>query len=388
MSLEHPVAGDERKDENPGTGTVAMVDLKSSPFSRITEEHTDYELAISIQNGLRGSLCNVPLSEPQPIESVDPREYTESIVHRFSSTKDESKEQLFIEYAPKSFAKLRRAFQITDDDYLSILTGDDQGLLSFLSNSKSGQYFFFSNNSQFIIKTMSKSELEFLLQILPSYCQHMLNEANSLIARFYGIYKLNKFRINRSNKDISFLISNNVFYSPRRDLVIREQYDLKGSTQGRLTPKEDVQRSGSILKDVNFIEDGVRLNISNRGRAKVFHSQIERDCKWFARNLIMDYSLLVGIADLKGNGDGDGLSADNGDDQSLNVFCREHGGMVSDDGTKVYFVGIIDILQKYNKKKKAAAFVKGIKYESNTLSTVPPDLYAKRFCEFFTDRVF
>merc|ERR1719150_1136787 len=76
----------------------------------------------------------------------------------------DDKEEIFTEFAPEIFTKLRTSFNITDDIYLSILTGDNNALLSFLSNSKSGQYFFFSNNSQFIIKTMSKSELEFLLQ--------------------------------------------------------------------------------------------------------------------------------------------------------------------------------------------------------------------------------
>merc|ERR1711924_536780 len=35
-----------------------------------------------------------------------------------------------------------------------------------------------------------------------------------------------------------------------------------------------------------------------------------------------------------------------------NPFTNEHGGMLSIDGKEIYYLGIIDILQLYNKRKK------------------------------------
>ena len=366
-----------------------------SSMTPITSNHTDYKLAISIQNGLYGSL-----SSSTNDQSVSPQiddiknQCTEKIEHILNE------QDIFTEYAPEIFSKLRESFGISDDVFSSILTGKDNKLLSFLSNSKSGNYFFFSNNSQFIIKTMSKSELEYCLEILSSYYQYMIKEKNSLIARFYGIYTLNKFKMNNnknSTKDISFLISNNIFYCPT-NISIKYQYDLKGSTQGRKTD-EIKEKSGEILKDLNFIENDVRMEISRDNKSKIFHQQIFKDCQWFEKHLIMDYSLLVGIANvnhIKNDSDIDNdsdneiksnHSDNNNNNNNNNIFYQYHGGILSDNKKEIYYLGIIDILQKYNKKKKMAAFVKGIKYEQITLSTVPPDIYSKRFCQFFKDRV-
>ena len=384
---------------------------KTNTMVPIKAGHSDYELAISIQNGLYGSLSSsndINSMVPGPMlnniqsasKSVELEDIEVQCVKKNEHKPNHNTEELFTEYAPSIFSKLRESFNVSDADFLSILTGDNNGLISFLSNSKSGQYFFFSNNSQFIIKTMNKSELELLLQILPSYYQYMVNEPNSLIARFYGIYTLNKFKINnKSSKDISFLISNNVFYS-KRNMTLKSQYDLKGSLQGRKT-NEIKARSGSILKDLNFIEDDVRMEIARNNKAKIFHEQIFKDCQWFEKHSIMDYSLLVGIADNPdinvnnnsqhiNHADMDDIKCveQHNDNNNKNIFYQYHGGMLSDDRKVIYFIGIIDILQKYNKKKKVAGFVKGIKYDQITLSTVPPDMYAKRFCEFFKDRVY
>merc|ERR1712150_235884 len=54
------------------------------------------------------------------------------------------------------------------------------------------------------------------------------------------------------------------------------------------------------------------------------------------------------------------------------------GGMVLEDeegrciGNEVYFVGLIDILQKYNKRKKLENWIKSAKYDTKSISAVPP----------------
>jgi len=46
---------------------------------------------------------------------------------------------------------------------------------------------------------------------------------------------------------------------------------------------------------------------------------------------------------------------------------------------EIYHFGIIDFLQKYNKKKKLANFAKTLKYEKEAISTVDPAFYMNRF---------
>ncbi|ETO25707.1 hypothetical protein RFI_11433, partial [Reticulomyxa filosa] len=67
----------------------------------------------------------------------------------------------FKDYCPEIFRQLREWFGINAAEYLVTVTGDFN-FLEFLSNSKSGQFFFFSHNKQFLIKTMTHSESLFL----------------------------------------------------------------------------------------------------------------------------------------------------------------------------------------------------------------------------------
>ena len=60
----------------------------------------------------------------------------------------------------------------------------------------------------------------------------------------------------------------------------------------------------------------------------------------------------------------------------------EDGGIISETGNEVYFVGIIDILTKYNWKKKCEHFVKMVRYCSNNMSCTPPDMYRDRFVNY------
>jgi 1-phosphatidylinositol-4-phosphate 5-kinase len=54
-------------------------------------------------------------------------------------------------------------------------------------------------------------------------------------------------------------------------------------------------------------------------------------------------------------------------------------------GDEVYFMGIIDILQQYNFRKRSETFFKGFTEDVNLISSVHPIQYAKRFVQFLRD---
>ena len=56
----------------------------------------------------------------------------------------------------------------------------------------------------------------------------------------------------------------------------------------------------------------------------------------------------------------------------------EHGKPVDE----IYYIGIIDILQQWNWKKKGELRFKRVWYTPYELSCVPPTTYAARFVEF------
>ena len=67
-----------------------------------------------------------------------------------------------------------------------------------------------------------------------------------------------------------------------------------------------------------------------------------------------------------------------------NVIDFEDGGIISETGNEIYFLGIIDILTKYNWVKKAEHFTKMIRYCSNEMSCTPPEHYKDRFCSYMS----
>jgi len=67
------------------------------------------------------------------------------------------------------------------------------------------------------------------------------------------------------------------------------------------------------------------------------------------------------------------------------ISWSEYGIMSADrdpNRKEIYYLGIIDYLQNYDKKKKIAHFAKSFKHVETDLSTVNPSLYASRFQKF------
>ena len=60
------------------------------------------------------------------------------------------------------------------------------------ASGASGSFFFFSHDKKYIIKTMSKSEIKVMLNILPNYIEHLRKTPGSLIAKIFGIFTIEK----------------------------------------------------------------------------------------------------------------------------------------------------------------------------------------------------
>ena len=77
----------------------------------------------------------------------------------------------------------------------------------------------------------------------------------------------------------------------------------------------------------------------------------------------------------------------------LSTGATEEDGCVDGDGRlrepEIYFLGIIDILQLYNRKKKIEHFFKSrcTTARRERLSCVPPAEYASRFIDFIDDAI-
>ena len=81
---------------------------------------------------------------------------------------------------------------ISPQDMMKSLSLDDNRNMVFQAGEgagKSGSFFFFSHDNQFLIKTLKGAEKRILLNMLDDYIDHIEKTNNkSLLARIYGIF--------------------------------------------------------------------------------------------------------------------------------------------------------------------------------------------------------
>ena len=340
----------------------------------------------------------------------------------------------FKDYAPWVFRHLRAKFGIDPAEYLMSLTS--KYILSELgSPGKSGSFFYFSRDYKYIIKTIHHGEHKFLRRILKEYYQHVTDNPNTLLSQFYGLHRVKL----PYGKKIHFVVMNNLF-PPHRD--IHHTYDLKGSTIGRNYDESKLQSNPrATLKDLNWLRSDLKLEFGPQKKS-IFIDQMERDVALLKRLKIMDYSMLIGIHDLQ-RGNDDNLrdktlqvfqpGADKSEEQPgvlirtpskleharrvrelresvkkerpvpmeaatdlmpdeadrKGFFYKDDGGFraTNEDNTlgpKIYYLGIIDCLTRYNTVKKLEHLWKGMGGHEPEISPIPPLRYGERFVKFIS----
>lgn len=311
----------------------------------------------------------------------------------------------FKDYAPWVFRYLREDhFALDPADYLVSLT--EKYILSELgSPGKSGSFFYYSRDYRFIIKTIHHAEHKFLRRILPQYYEHVAANPHTLLSRFYGLHRV---KLPHGRK-IHFVVMNNLFPA---HLDIHETYDLKGSTVGREYDEAKARENPrAVLKDVNWVHRHKRLEFGPEKRA-FLEAQLARDKVFLQTVQVMDYSLLVGVHNVK-RGNRDNLRKNtlkvfsptprrqpssakkpkyevrtatthavdlpdtHPEEQTRFIFYADDGGYraTAEDNTPlgtVYYLGVIDILTPWNTKKKLEGIWKGLSADRVRLSLYFP----------------
>jgi hypothetical protein len=118
-----------------------------------------------------------------------------------------------------------------------------------------------------------------------------MKNPNTLLTRFYGMHRVKPHK----KKEVHFLIMGSVFYTQRQ---IHRTFDLKGSKQGRNATEREKLLPSCVYKDNDFLEANMKIQIEP-GRAEVLRQNIASDVAFLCKLKIMDYSLLLGVNDLK-----------------------------------------------------------------------------------------
>lgn len=188
------------------------------------------------------------------------------------------------EYAPALFSECRKLFDITEDGYKRSVSRTGFSFIEFASNSKSGEMFFFSWDGKYIIKTISEKEVYVMIKMLPKYVLHVAKP--SLLMRICGLYRVS---VSSDYPPRYFLIAISVFDAG--DMGLHHQYDLKGSTSGRMAAPTD-----SVQKDLNWIDQGTQVCLP-AGLKRTIAAALENDANFLKDQSVLDYSVLVGIHD-------------------------------------------------------------------------------------------
>jgi len=259
----------------------------------ITQEHEQYNITYCMMVGIRFSVSrqSVKLNKSigeKTLLHVNDFMHTDSLTFDPQGSSSTPPHRLgysfkFKDYSPEIFRRLRKCYGINDMDYMIALCGSFN-FIEFISNSKSGQFFFYSNDGTYLIKTQSKAESKFLRQILPRYYMYMINNKSSLIVPFCGLHRV---KLPHIRKKLHFVIMRSV-YSNASSKKIHAVYDLKGSTQGRI-----VKPGEQVFKDLDLVRNNVKLHLGPRRNE--FLKQLEEDSHFLRSMHIMDYSLLVGV---------------------------------------------------------------------------------------------
>ncbi|XP_055924397.1 1-phosphatidylinositol 3-phosphate 5-kinase-like [Argiope bruennichi] len=217
---------------------------------------------------------------------------------------------------------------------------------------KSGSLFCKTHDDRFILKQMPRLELQSFMDLAPAYFQYLnksyLEQKPTLLAKIVGIFRIGfKNTTTNAATKMDLLVMENLFYNRN----ITRKYDLKGSIRNRLVNTNGDQEEDIVLLDENLLKITCDNPFYVRPHSKtVLTLAISNDTQFLVDQSVMDYSLLVGLEEEKGQ----------------------------------LVVGIIDYIRTFTWDKKVEMLIKssGILGGHGKMPTVvSPELYKMRFCE-------
>ena len=263
-----------------------------------------------------------------------------------------------------------------------------------VSEGASGSFFYWVKNQDgsdtgYIVKQITKKEKDTLMSILPAYKAHVQARAGSSLLHYLSCHSM-QLRWQWSGK-VYFVVMRNFF-------PIRPQlsFDLKGATANRRALKTwELHQTNTVagkyatLRDWEWMDIGMTTDLDDREKARIWLT-VCADCDFLHRQHLLDYSLLLGIyrppPTLAPKQKQQRL-------QQLAQQCRGTG-VVSRDRQKIYFFGIIDVLEKFTIRWRVQRAVLRLLYclamrwaQSDGISAMPPALYADRFRTFVAHEV-
>ncbi|KAK6122362.1 hypothetical protein DH2020_043872 [Rehmannia glutinosa] len=195
-------------------------------------------------------------------------------------------------YFAKQFDALRRRCCPSDLDFVRSLSRCRRWSAQ---GGKSNVYFAKTFDERFIIKQVTKTELESFDEFAPEYFKYLTDALSSgsptCLAKVLGIYQVSvKHSKGGRETKMDLMVMENLFF--RRS--ISKVYDLKGSARSRYN--SDTTGANKVLLDMNLLET-LRTNpifLGSKSKRRLERA-VWNDTSFLASVDVMDYSLLVGV---------------------------------------------------------------------------------------------
>ncbi|GJN89682.1 hypothetical protein Rhopal_002669-T1 [Rhodotorula paludigena] len=130
-------------------------------------------------------------------------------------------------------------------------------------------------DDRFIVKQLSRPEMEVFARFAPAYFQYMADALfqgrPTVLAKVFGIYRIS---LGKHYRNVDFLVMENLFYGRQ----LRQIFDLKGSTRNRRAEENNPNPLYVREESKQFIKQA-----------------IYNDSQFLSDLNVMDYSLVVGV---------------------------------------------------------------------------------------------
>lgn len=282
-------------------------------------------------------------NETSPLESIMTKTKSNHLRYRFMDGNSDMACKIFYS---EQFEAFRVACGVNDLFIQSL----SRCVKWHSKGGKSGSSFLKTLDNRYIVKELSKSELESFVSIAPFYfkyiAQSTFNTLTTALAKIFGFYQVEiRNSINGKVFKMDFLIMENLFYNRKTTRI----FDLKGSMRNRHV--KQTGRENEVLLDENMIEYIFESPVFVKEQLKkLLKGSLFNDTAFLSEMDVMDYSLVIGL----------------------------------DDASGKLYVGIIDWLRTFTWDKKVENWVKGkslVGKKGKDPTIVTPKQYRIRFRE-------
>ncbi|XP_062233139.1 1-phosphatidylinositol-3-phosphate 5-kinase FAB1B-like isoform X2 [Phragmites australis] len=294
-----------------------------------------------------GSMRSYGSDQPQPVIGNDSKDTHLTVLFEDEDSYSVEKAKFSVTcYFAKQFDAIRRKCCPDELDYIRSLSRCKRW---GAQGGKSNVYFAKTLDDRFVIKQVTRTELDSFEDYAAEYFKYLTESVSSgsptCLAKVLGLYQVVAKNL-RDGKELKMdvMVMENLFFKRKVSRI----YDLKGSLRSRYNP--DTSGNNKVLLDLNLLETLHTKPIFLGSKAK---RRLERavwnDTSFLASVDVMDYSLLVGI----------------------------------DEESKELVMGIIDYLRQYTWDKQLETWVKASRFLGGSKDVLPtiisPDQYKKRF---------